>query len=187
MGSFDNRAGLIKVADQSRFSFVSVGGPLFGGTLQSLGAASLRGGGTFDGVTLRGGFVLAAGSFVGATMYDNNSITGNTAERQTVGIGGSLVNNGTLSISGGGSANEAGTLQLISDTILSGSGQTVLGSRIGNAGQRWRPARRPPRAFNSSHGPAHIRLIHSATLSWRCLIRLYGASPATVFKGLRGV
>jgi fibronectin-binding autotransporter adhesin len=134
--SFDNRNGVVQVADGSRFDLNGVG-TFTGGTLHSLGAASLRGGGTFEGVTLRGGFELAESRYVDATMFDTNRIRGSVASSSTVSVGGSLVNHGTLHISGGGSVSTTGALQLLTDTTLSGSGQTVLGNRadsfIGNS------------------------------------------------------
>ena len=90
-------------------------------------------------VPVRGSVIwkLAAGDFVNTTLYGSNTVTGSAATRQTIGVAGALVNHGTLSILGGSSANESATMQLVGDTTLSGSGQTVLGGRsssfIGNS------------------------------------------------------
>jgi hypothetical protein len=132
LGTFDNTSGLVKIVGASGFfasgrflnrlggveianlATFSQAGAFSGGSIQSLGLATLSGTGTFEDVTLNGAFRV-----VGATLSNikiNDSVALEGAK-----VKGVIANNGVLKVT-----NQSVTL--IGDTVLTGPGETQIGS-----------------------------------------------------------
>lgn len=126
--AFDNTAGLVLLGDASTLTVES--GTLFGGTLRSTGSsATLNGGATLNGVLLQGNIKASSGSYTGVTIADSLTV----APGGYINLAGTLTNNGTLAV-GGNASNGTARLYLNGDTLLAGSGTTVLSSSGGYTG-----------------------------------------------------
>jgi len=106
--TFDNSAGLVKIADGAKLLLSS--GTLSGGTVQGLGQSILAGGGLYKDLALTGTLAVAAGT--------------------SVNVAGNLANTGSFTLAGSNNAGNA-NLKLAADTTLTGNGQTVLSADTG--------------------------------------------------------
>lgn len=108
VGSFDNQAGLISIANGSAFRLT--GGVLSGGTIQGTGSAVLSGTGTYRDLTLTGNLTTGRDITIAA-------------------LGGTITNQGSLLIAGS-SPQSPGYVRIAADTTLAGTGQTVLSNGV---------------------------------------------------------
>jgi hypothetical protein len=123
--SFDNAAGLVQLNNGAALTLVS--GTLSGGSISSLGTASLAGSGTLQNVVLAGTLNLTGNNtLTGVTITGNTRVAGGASTYAS----GTITNNGTFTVAGGN--NGYSYLRLLADTTLAGSGTTVLG--IDNTG-----------------------------------------------------
>lgn len=105
-GSLAN-SGRVEIANATTLALVSTA--LSGGVVNGTGSAALAGGGSLNNTSLTGRLQVADG--------------------QTIGLGGAIANQSTLTVAGVGSFSY---LRLAADTTLSGSGQVVLGDQFRN-------------------------------------------------------
>ncbi len=120
--AFDNSAGTVQVGAGAGFSS---SGTFSGGSIVGSGSSSLGGSGIYQRVAISGGFALDSG-----TTFSDVVLTGSNA----IGVGptyagGTLANNGSLTLAGNTSTGSQARLSLVADTTLAGGGETVLANR----------------------------------------------------------
>ena len=116
--TFNNTAGLIQIADAAK---LSAAGMVLGGTVQSLGQGASTGtiSGTFQDLALRGQFNAVDLKLNGVVIHDGLQVKG-----AVLSTAGTITTVGILTLAATNAANAR--LSLSADTLLTGSGSTVL-------------------------------------------------------------
>ncbi len=117
VGSFDNSAGRVLVANGATFSLSA--GALSGGQIVGSGAGVVSGSGTYNNTQFSGGLQLAGGALDGVGIADTLALR----DGASASIQGTNTVAGTLAMGG---ANSATRLYLSGNTTLAGAGRTVL-------------------------------------------------------------